>query len=73
MPWGAVNIVQRSAFQYAAMIHHDDFISDIRDHAKIMGDHQNGHLQIRLQVVQQFQNLRLNSHIKRRRRLIRDQ
>ena len=69
----AENIVQRSTLQHPAMIHHDDFIGDVRDHTKVMGDHQDGHLQFGLQIVQQFQYLRLNGHVERRCRLIRDQ
>ena len=54
-------------------IHHHHTVRDARDHAKVMGDPDHGHAQLVAQLFHQFENLRLNGHIKRRCRLVRDQ
>ena len=54
-------------------IHHDDLMRDLRHHSQIMADELDGHPDPLLQLLHQVQDLRLDRHIERRRRLIRDQ
>jgi hypothetical protein len=45
----------------------------LRDDPEVVGDQQHAHRPLGLQAAQQFENLRLDGHVERRRRLIGDQ
>ena len=67
------NLLYRAGFYRPALVHHQHAIGNIRDHAHIVGDKHHPHLHLLLQHFDKLQDLRLNRHVQRRRRLIGDQ
>ena len=63
----------RPLLHHPTAVHDQHALAKSRHHAKIMGDEDRGHAEILLQIAQQVHDLRLHGHIKRGRRLIRDQ
>ena len=66
------NVGNTSFLDTAPCIHHEHAFSHLRDSAHIMGDQDDGRLQLRAQIPQQGEDLRLNSHVKRCCRLVSD-
>ena len=60
-------------FHDLALIHHHDVIRHFRDHAKIMRNEEDGKAYLLLQFQQQMNDLSLDGHIERGRRLIGNQ
>jgi hypothetical protein len=56
-----------------ACVHDHRSIADVRHNAPVMGDEQDGHPPLVLQVAEQRENLSLDGHVKRSRRLVRNQ
>ena len=54
-------------------VHHRDAIRRLCDHAEIVRDEDDGHAHLALQLLEQLEDLRLNRHVQRRRRLVGDQ
>src|SRR5678815_5914156 len=54
----------------APEIHHGDAPADVLDHREIVRDEQVGETELRLQVFQQIDDLRLDRHVEGRYRLI---
>ena len=54
-------------------VHHVDPVGASGDDAHVVGDQQRGHAKARLEVIQQRQDLGLDRHVERRRRLVGDQ
>ena len=67
------DLVRRAHLDEQAMLHHGDPISDVGDHAEIMGDEQHAGVVARLKLLDQLQDLRLCRDIERRGRLVGDQ
>ena len=67
------NLLDRAGFHRAALVHHQHPIGDIGDHAHIVGDENHPHLHLLLQHFDELQDLRLNRHVQRRRRLVGNQ
>ena len=67
------DIVHRPFLEHLARVHHDHPVAGFRDHAKIVGDQDDRHPELLLQPVQQLEDLRLDGHVQRGGRLIRDQ
>ena len=67
------NLLNRTGFHRAALVHHQHPIGDIGDHAHIVGDKNHPHLHLLLQHFDELQDLRLNRHVQRRRRLVGNQ
>ena len=63
----------RPLFDHLSAIHHHHPVRDPRDHPKVMGDPDDRHAEFLAQLFHQIYDLRLNRHIQRRRRLIRNQ
>ena len=51
-------------------IHHGHAVGHVADDAEVVRDEQNRHSEPLLKVMKQFQNLRLDGHVERSRRLI---
>ena len=68
----AEQIARRLPFDLLAGILDDDTIGGFRDHTHIVGDDDETHPGLVLQAPEQVEYLRLNGHIERRRRLVRD-
>ena len=66
-------VLQRAALHDAAPVQNHDLLGDVGDHAEVMGDHQNRHAELGLQVTDQFQDLGLDGDVKRGRRFVGDQ
>ena len=71
---GAVeNVIRRPALADAAAVHDDDLIAHRSDDTEIMGYHDDGHAELLLQLLHQIEDLCLNRHVERGRRLVGDQ
>ena len=56
-----------------ARVHHGDVVGDLGDHAEVVGDQHDRRVELALQAVEQLEDLRLDGHVERRRRLVGDQ
>ena len=56
-----------------AALHDVDALGHLADDAEVVGDEQHGHAHLALQLLQQLEDLRLDGHVERRRRLVGDQ
>ena len=54
-------------------VHHQDVVGELGDHPEVVGDDDDGRVELGLQVADQVEDLRLDRHVERRRRLVRDQ
>ena len=63
----------RRTFHHAAGIHHRDLIGHLGNDAEIVGDQDDRHAGLRLQLAQQVEDLRLHRDIERGGRLVGDQ
>ena len=68
-----VNATGRARFDDFAGVHDHDAISDLRDHAEVVGDQEEAHAGFRLQLFQQGQDLRLDGDVEGGGRLVGDQ
>jgi hypothetical protein len=57
----------------AAVAHDADPVGELPDHPEIVGDEQDRHAELALQLLQELQDLRLHGDIEGRRRLVGDQ
>ena len=55
---------------HLAVAHHDGAVAGLGHHAEVVGDEQHREAEVRPQVLQQLQDLRLQRHVERRRRLV---
>ena len=67
------DIPHRAALDDPPQVHDGDFIANLGDDAQIMRDIEHRHLELRLRLRDEVQNLRLHGDIKRSRRFIGDQ
>jgi len=67
------HLYRRALFDDFAILHHADTVGDAAHDAKIMGDEEKAQVFTRLQLGQQIEDLRLNRHIQRGGRLVRNQ
>jgi len=68
---GRVEDFLRGAFLHlAARVHHQHAVGHFRDHAKVMGNEQDGCTCLPLQIADQIEDLRLDGDIKRRGRFV---
>ena len=61
---------RRRLLDHAAGIHHEYPAGEFGDHAEVVRYQNDRHIQFRLQVAQQIENLRLDGDVERRRRFI---
>ncbi len=61
------------ALDHAPGIHHGDLVGHFGDHAEVVGDQDDRHAGLLLQVAQQVEDLRLHGDVERRGRLVGDQ
>ena len=67
------NLPRVRALDHLAGVHDRDIVGLLGDHAEIMGDQQQSHADLLLQLFHQIEDLRLNRHVERGGRLIGDQ
>src|SRR5579859_1015742 len=67
------DLVGGAGFDDVAGIHDVDAIGDARDNTQVVGDHDDRHAQLLAQTLDQVQNLGLNRHVERGRRLVSQQ
>lgn len=67
-----VELVDGGGLDDPAGVHHRDRVGDVRDHAQVMGDQDQPHGQLALELGQQIHHLRLHGDVQRRGRLVRD-
>ncbi len=58
---------------HLSRVHHQHAVGDLRHHADIVRDEDHRHVRVPLQSADQVQDLRLNGHVQRGRRLVGDQ
>ena len=63
----------RSRFESLRPIHDEGAVGDFGNDAHVMGDEEDRHLLFPLQFLDQVQDLRLNGHVERRGRLVRNE
>ena len=73
MLWGFKQLRCRSFLNQLSLLHHHDMVCVAPYDGQVVGDQQDGHAQLLLQVFQQFQYLLLDSDVECRCRLVRDQ
>lgn len=69
----AVDMLERAVFHDLTCVDDRDLIADLGDNAQIMRDHDHGGIIFFLQILHEFEYLRLNGHIQRGSRLISNQ
>ena len=57
----------RRFFDHLGAVHHDDPLRGLRDHAHVVGDQQDRHPELCLQLVQELEDLRLDRDVERGR------
>ncbi len=62
-----------SVFDLFAADHDDDTVGDLGDDAHVVRDEKHRHVHLVLKGADQLENLRLDRHVERRRRLVGDQ
>ena len=66
-------LVGGALLHHLAGVHHGDAARHFGDHAHVVGDEHQRHAALLLQAAQQIEDLRLDRHVERRRRLVGDQ
>ena len=56
-----------------ARVHDQNPVGDVRDDAEVVGDENDSRPELSLQVLDQLENLSLDRHVERGRRLVGDQ
>ena len=64
--------VRRTTFNDAAGVHDIDAVGVARDHAEVVGDDDHRHAEFSREILHQLEDLRLDRHVERRRRLVGD-
>ena len=72
MLWVGEECLLRCALDWAAGIHHQDFIGDLGDNAHIVGNDDDRGIMLFLETHQEIKDLCLNRYIERGRWLISD-
>ena len=73
MGGGVEDLPHRAGLDDPAAVHHRDPIGDLGDHAEIVGDQDQAHAGLGLELLEQRQDLRLHGDVERGRRLVGDQ
>ena len=73
MPRGIENPVNGTALHHFAVIEHHHVVGHVGHHAQVMRDHEHGHVETRLQVPDQLENLGLDGDVESGGGLVRDQ
>jgi hypothetical protein len=64
------DIEQGTGFGYSPAVHHDNPVGDASHGTQVMGDKQDGHIPLLLQVSENIQNLSLDGGVESGGRLI---
>ena len=67
------NFLGRAALHDLAVLHHAGAVRHLAHDAEIVRDEQHRHMQLALQVLQKVEDLRLDRHVERGRRLVGDE
>ena len=67
------DLVQGPGLDDPAPVHHLDAVGDLGDHAEVVGDQDDRQVALAVELLEQAQDLRLDRHVERRRRLVGDQ
>ena len=73
MPCIEENLVDHADFHNLAGVHNRHTVGHVGHHAQVVGDIDDGHVLLALQLADQIQNLRLDGHIQGGGRLVADQ
>ena len=72
MQWLAEQLRGIRCLHQLAQVHHRDLIGEELHHRQVMGDKEIGQVELRLQILQQVQDLGLDGHVQRGHRLVAD-
>ena len=72
MQWLAEQLRGIRCLHQLAQVHHRDLIGEELHHRQVMGDKEIGQVELRLQILQQVQDLSLDGHVQRGHRLVAD-
>src|SRR5881628_1439099 len=61
-----VELLRRRDLDDLAEVHHRDARRDVLDYGKVVGDEEVGEPELRLEVLEQVDDLRLDGHVERR-------
>ena len=67
------DLLDRTQFDHLSGIQHGNAVGDIRHDTQVMRDENNRVAVLPLQILQEFEDLRLDGHVQRCRRFIADQ
>ncbi len=73
MPAFIEDLLRRPSLYHLACVHHLDAVRKIRHYPQVMGHKDDRRVHLRLQLHHQVHDLRLDGHIQRRSRLVRNQ
>ena len=65
--------LRRSLFDDLAMLHDADMVGNVTYHAEVVGNQDDRHAELLLELREQFQDLRLHGHVERSGRLVGNQ
>ena len=63
MLWIRVQRGRRAFFDDFSLVHHDDAVAQLGSDPQVMRDEQQAQTQLRLNLAQQLENLRLHAHV----------
>src|SRR5215472_4339730 len=66
-------LLDRRQLHQLAGVEHNHLVADLRDHAELVGDQQDGAREIAAEIAQEIKDLRLEGHVERRGGLVGDQ
>ena len=72
-PGCCVDLVDRRLLDDPARVHHRDPVGDVGDHAEVVGDQDQAHVHLALQLGEQLHDLRLDGDVERGGGLVGDQ
>ena len=73
MLWAGENVLSRPGLHDPSGVHHREAIGKPGHDAKVVRDHQDGHIQVSAKAAEEIENLGADRDVERGRRLVRDQ
>ncbi len=67
------DLLDRPGFHDLPGVHHDDATRDLGDDTEVVGDEDDGHPELSLELGHEVENLRLDCDVEGRRRFVRDE
>ena len=65
-----VDLLDRTDLDHLSEVHHEDTVRDVADDVEVVGDEDVGQIELRLEVGEQIEHLRLDRFVERGHRLV---